>query len=70
LIGWLDPEHHVAIAAGFTGHGLAWAPGAALDLAELLAWRPAPGIASFDPARFPELRARRDRLTVLDAALD
>jgi glycine/D-amino acid oxidase-like deaminating enzyme len=70
LIGWLDPEHHVAIAAGFTGHGLAWAPGAALELAELLSWRPAPGIASFDPARFPELRARRDRLTVLDAALD
>ena len=68
LVGWLDPEHHLAIAAGFTGHGLSWAPACALDLAELLSWKSAPGIASLDPARFAELREGRDRLTVLDAA--
>jgi gamma-glutamylputrescine oxidase len=70
LVGWLDPEHHVAIAAGFTGHGLAWAPACALDLAELLSWRRAPGIATLEPSRFAELRAERDRLTVLDGALE
>ena len=70
LVGWLDPEHHVAIAAGFTGHGLSWAPACALDLAELLGWKGAPGISGLDPARFPELRSGRDQLTVLDAAME
>jgi len=69
LVGWLDPEHHVAIAAGFTGHGLSLAPACALDLAELLAWKRAPGIATLDPSRFPELRDHRDRLTALDATI-
>jgi len=68
LVGWLDPEHHVAICAGFTGHGLSMAAACTLDLAEILAWKRAPGIASFDPFRFPELHGSRDRLTTLDAA--
>ena len=70
LVGWLDPEHHVAIAAGFTGHGLSMAPACAVDLAELLAWKRAPGIATLDPSRFAELREERDRLTTLDATLE
>ena len=70
LVGWLDPEHHVAICAGFTGHGLAWAPACTLDLAELLAWKRPPGIGTLDPFRFPGLRGSRDRLTTLDAALE
>jgi gamma-glutamylputrescine oxidase len=70
LVGWLDPEHHVAIAAGFTGHGLSMAPACAVDLAELLAWKRAPGIATLDPSRFSELREERDRLTALDATLE
>ena len=70
LAGWLDPEHHVAIAAGFTGHGLSMAPACAVDLAELLAWKRAPGIATLDPSRFAELREERDRLTALDATLE
>jgi gamma-glutamylputrescine oxidase len=65
LVGWLDPEHHVAIAAGYTGHGLGMAPACTLDLASLLAWRNAPGIASFDPARFSELRRAREQVTRL-----
>jgi len=70
LVGWLDPEHHVAIAAGFTGHGLSMAPACAVDLAEMLAWKRAPGIATLDPSRFAELREERDRLTTLDATLE
>lgn len=70
LVGWLDPEHHVAIAAGFTGHGLSMAPACVLELAELLAWKKAPGISTFDPSRFPELRGQRDRLTALDVTLE
>ena len=68
LVGWLDAEHHLAICAGFTGHGMAMAPACTQDLAELLAWRPAPGIATFDPARFPELRQAREPLTALGVA--
>jgi len=40
-----------------------------LDLAELLAFRPAPGIASFDPARYRELEPARDRTTALGEAV-
>jgi glycine/D-amino acid oxidase-like deaminating enzyme len=68
LVGWLDPEHHLAICGGFTGHGMAMAPACTLDLADLLAWRKAPGIATFDPARFPELRQTREGLTALGLA--
>lgn len=65
LIGWLDAEHHLAIAAGFTGHGLGMAAACSLDLCQLLTFRPAPGISSFDPARFPELRRIESGLTLL-----
>jgi glycine/D-amino acid oxidase-like deaminating enzyme len=65
LVGWLDPEHHLAICGAYTGHGIAMAPACTLDLAEMLAWRKAPGIATFDPARFPELRRSREDLTAL-----
>ena len=68
LAGWLDPEHHLAVCGAYTGHGIAMAPACALDLAELLAWRKAPGIATFDPARFPELRRSREDLTALGVA--
>jgi gamma-glutamylputrescine oxidase len=67
LIGWLDAEHHLAIAAGFTGHGLGMAAACSLDLCQLLTFRPAPGISSFDPARFPELRRIESGLTLLGA---
>jgi glycine/D-amino acid oxidase-like deaminating enzyme len=70
LVGWLDPEHHLAICGGFTGHGLAMAPACALDLADLLAWRKAPGIATFEPLRFPELRQSREGLTALGVAAE
>ena len=68
LVGWLDPEHHLAICGGYTGHGISMAPACALDLADLLAWRKAPGIATFEPARFPELRQAREGLTALGVA--
>jgi glycine/D-amino acid oxidase-like deaminating enzyme len=68
VVGWLDPEHHVAIAAGYTGHGMSMAPACTLDLAQALAWRPAPGIATLDPLRFPELGHQRVTLTELAAA--
>jgi glycine/D-amino acid oxidase-like deaminating enzyme len=68
LAGWLDPEHHLAICGAYTGHGIAMAPACALDLAELLAWRKAPGIATFEPSRFPELRKSREDLTALGVA--
>jgi len=67
LIGWLDAEHHLAIAAGFTGHGLGMAAACSLDLCQLLTFRPAPEISSFDPARFPELRRIESGLTLLGA---
>jgi glycine/D-amino acid oxidase-like deaminating enzyme len=65
LVGWLDPEHHVAISAGYTGHGMGTAAACTQDLAALLVWKEAPGIASFDPTRFPELRRARAPLTAL-----
>ncbi len=68
LVGWLDPEHHLAICGGYTGHGLAMAPACALDLTEVLAWRKAPGIATFEPSRFAELRQSREGLTALGVA--
>ena len=68
LVGWLDPEHHLAICGAYTGHGIAMAPACTLDLAELLAWRKAPGIATFEPLRFPELRKSREDLTALGVA--
>ncbi|MGH7742466.1 MAG: NAD(P)/FAD-dependent oxidoreductase, partial [Candidatus Eiseniibacteriota bacterium] len=67
LIGWLDAEHHLAIAAGFTGHGLGMAAACSLDLCQLLSFKSAPGISSFDPARFPELRRIESGLTLLGA---
>jgi len=67
LIGWLDAEHHLAIAAGFTGHGLGMAAACSLDLCQLLTFRPAPAISSYDPARFPELRRIEPGLTLLGA---
>src|SRR6267378_1561700 len=65
LVGWLDAEHHLAIAAGYTGHGIGMAAACTVDLAQLLSFRPAPGIATFDPARFPELRRPEPGLTKL-----
>ena len=70
LVGWLDPEHHLAMCGGFTGHGMAMAPACTLDLADLLAWRKAPGIATFEPLRFPELRQTRTGLTALGVAAE
>jgi len=68
LVGWLDPEHHLAICGGYTGHGIAMAPACTIDLADVLAWRKAPGIASFEPSRFTELRQSREGLTALGVA--
>jgi gamma-glutamylputrescine oxidase len=68
LVGWLDPEHHVAICAGYTGHGMGMAAACTQDLASLLVWKEAPGIATFDPTRFPELRRSRSPLTALGVA--
>ncbi len=65
LVGWLDVEHHLAICAGYTGHGLGMAAACTQDLAALLEWRKAPEIATFDPARFPELRREPGGLTKL-----
>jgi glycine/D-amino acid oxidase-like deaminating enzyme len=66
LVGWLDAEHHLAICGAYTGHGMGLAAGCTLELAALLSWRNAPGIASFDPGRFPELRRGRENFTRLD----
>jgi glycine/D-amino acid oxidase-like deaminating enzyme len=68
LVGWLDAQHHLAVCAGFTGHGMGMAAACTLDLAALLAWREAPGIATYDPARFAELRQANDGVTALGAA--
>jgi hypothetical protein len=38
------------------------------DLAALLSWKDAAGIASFDPSRFPELRKGSESVTVLGTA--
>ena len=68
LVGWLDAEHHLAIAAGYTGHGVGMAAACAQELAQLLAFRPAPLLSTLDPARFPELRRPAPGLTRLGAA--
>ncbi len=65
LVGWLDAAHHLAICAGFTGHGMGMAAGCTLDLADLLEFKRAAGIASFDPHRFPELRQKQEGIVVL-----
>ena len=71
LVGWLDAAHHLAVCAGFTGHGLGLAAACTQDLAELLSFRPAPGIATFEPGRFKELEKAREGMTVLgDAATE
>jgi glycine/D-amino acid oxidase-like deaminating enzyme len=67
LVGWLDAAHHLAICGGFTGHGFGMAAACTLDLATLLQWKSAPGIASFDPGRFPELKRAQQGLTALGA---
>ncbi len=67
LVGWLDAAHHLAICAGFTGHGMGLAAACTQDLAELLAWKRAPGIASLDPHRFAELRQVREGIVELGA---
>jgi glycine/D-amino acid oxidase-like deaminating enzyme len=55
LVGWLDAERHLAICAGFTGHGMGMAAACTESLADLLSFRDAPAIGTFTPARFPEL---------------
>ncbi len=67
LVGWLDASHHLAICAGFTGHGMGLAAACTQDLAELLAWKRAVGIASFDPQRFPEVRQAREGIVAIGA---
>jgi gamma-glutamylputrescine oxidase len=69
LVGWLDAEHHLAVCAGFTGHGMGMAAACTLDLARLLSFRPAPGIATYDPLRFAELRHTARGITALGAAV-
>jgi glycine/D-amino acid oxidase-like deaminating enzyme len=70
LVGWLDAEHHLALCGGYTGHGMGMAAACTLDLADLLAWRKAPGITTFDPGRFDELRQARAGLTALGVAAE
>jgi gamma-glutamylputrescine oxidase len=65
LVGWLDPTHHLALCAGFTGHGMGMAAACTRDLAELLSWKKAPGIITFDPGRFAELQHGRDGFVTL-----
>jgi gamma-glutamylputrescine oxidase len=67
LVGWLDASHHLAICGGFTGHGMGMAAACTQDLAEVLEFKRAPGIASFDPHRFAELRQRADSFVTLGA---
>ena len=68
LVGWLDAAHHLAICAGHTGHGLGLAPACTEDLARVLAFNRAPGIGTFDPHRFAEVRSARDGIVALGAA--
>ncbi len=68
LVGWLDAAHHLAIVGGFTGHGLGMAASCTQDLAELLSWKRATGISTFDPQRFPEVRQGREGILALGAA--
>lgn len=67
LVGWLDAAHHLAIVGGFTGHGMGMAAACTQDLAELLAWKRATGISTFDPQRFPEVRQAREGIVTLGA---
>lgn len=69
LVGWLDASHHLAICAGFTGHGMGMAAGCTLDLTDLLEFKRAAGIASFDPQRFPELRQKDEGIVELGAGV-
>ena len=68
LVGWLDAAHHLAICAGFTGHGIGMATACTEDLADVLAFKRAPGISTLDPLRFGELRQQRDGIVALGAA--
>jgi gamma-glutamylputrescine oxidase len=68
LVGWLDAAHHLAICAGFTGHGMGMATACTEDLAEILAFKRAPAIASLDPQRFAEVREARDGIVSLGVA--
>lgn len=68
LVGWLDAAHHLAIVGGFTGHGMGMAASCTQDLAELLSWKRATGISTFDPQRFPEVRQAREGIVALGAA--
>ncbi len=68
LVGWLDAAHHLAICAGFTGHGLGLAAACTQDLAELLSWKRAEGISTLDPQRFPELKQQREGIVALGTA--
>ncbi len=68
LVGWLDASHHLAICAGFTGHGMGMAAACTLDLAELLSFKKAPGISTFDPGRFPEVQQVREGVVALGVA--
>lgn len=67
LVGWLDAAHHLAIVGGFTGHGMGMAASCTQDLAELLSWKRATGISTFDPQRFPEVRQAREGIVALGA---
>ncbi len=69
LVGWLDAAHHLAICAGYTGHGMGMAAACTLDLVEMLHWKRATGISTFDPGRFPELQEARDGVTALGVAI-
>jgi len=68
LVGWLDAAHHLAICAGFTGHGLGLATACTEDLAEILAFKRAPAISTLDPQRFAEVREARDGIVSLGVA--
>jgi len=68
LVGWLDTAHHLAICAGFTGHGMGMAAACTEDLAEILSFRRATMIASLDPQRFAEVRGARDGIVALGVA--
>lgn len=68
LVGWLDAAHHLAIVGGFTGHGMGMAASCTQDLVELLAWKRATGISTFDPQRFAEVRQAREGIVALGAA--
>ena len=61
LVGWLDAEHHLAISAGFTGHGLGMAAACSLDLCQLLTFKPAPGSLELRPRALPGAAPHRVR---------